>query len=219
MKSRKLDDIPKYDVIMAVKNGTDYLYESLNSIFRQSLQPNRVLLIDDYSTDQLKPFLSQEFPQVEYFLNPGVGQASALNYGIEISTSDYLAFLDADDFWEVNKQHKQVSILREMPSLSYVRSGLRNFESTDNDLSYREFKDSRSLGSSTFQKNLFLEFGCFSLDKGKAWLFDFFTRIKNVQYVSTGTIELNRRIHGMNSVIVERNEYLKDLFVFLRNKS
>ena len=38
-------------VVMATYNGERYIYEQLESIKEQTIQPNRVLIFDDGSTD------------------------------------------------------------------------------------------------------------------------------------------------------------------------
>ena len=56
-----------------------------------------------------------------FFLKENKGPAFCRNYGIQKSESDYLAFMDSDDFWPKNKLEKQLNeMLKNDYSFTYT---------------------------------------------------------------------------------------------------
>ena len=68
--------------LVPVKNGTKYLAECLNSIRIQSIKVDKIYVIDDHSTDNLKEVLRELDLESTYFASPRNGLAAALNFGI-----------------------------------------------------------------------------------------------------------------------------------------
>ena len=93
----------KVSVIVPVYNSAEYLAECLESIKRQSLQDFEVLCIDDASRDGSLSICGQFASDDERFrivaLEQNVGAAQARNIGIERAAGEYIAFMDADDWY------------------------------------------------------------------------------------------------------------------------
>jgi len=84
------------DVIIPIFNQTKYLEAALNSCLKQGILKKNIYLIDDCSSD------SPEKIAMKYGINflktdTNSGPAAARNLGIKNSSSEYIAFLDADD--------------------------------------------------------------------------------------------------------------------------
>src|ERR671919_44147 len=97
-------------VVVPVYNGEVYLRPALDSIFRQTLLPAQVLVIDDGSTDGSAE-VARRCPNVELLRQENLGAAAARNRGVEAARGELLAFLDADDLWTPEKLHCQVDCL------------------------------------------------------------------------------------------------------------
>jgi len=108
-------------VIIPVYNGERFLERALKSVFEQDYQPLEVLVIDDGSTDATAR-IARSRPEVRYFYQPNQGHAAAKNTGIEKSRGEFLAFLDADDYWAPPKLRLQVGFLESNPTVGYVLS-------------------------------------------------------------------------------------------------
>lgn len=91
----------KIDVLLPVKNGKDYLAESLDSVLAQTFKDWRLLVLDHGSTDgsrELAEAYQRRDPRVVVRSFPQAqGLSGLLNAGIEISDCDYLMRHDADD--------------------------------------------------------------------------------------------------------------------------
>jgi glycosyltransferase involved in cell wall biosynthesis len=102
------------DVVIPTFNETKNLVRAINSVKNQSYKVNRIIVIDDGSKDEVTKFLSEEYKSdslVELILKqhyglPGVSR----NLGISMSTADWIAFLDADDYWDHVKLEAQLEI-------------------------------------------------------------------------------------------------------------
>lgn len=88
-------------VIIPVYNGALLINRCLNSVFDQGNFPNlEVIVIDDGSTDNSTELVRNYSKRVQLFQQKNQGPAAARNRGIEAATGKYLAFLDADDYWD-----------------------------------------------------------------------------------------------------------------------
>ena len=93
---------PLISVIMPVYNGGSTIRQAVESVFCQNI-PLELLVIDDGSTDQTSEVLSvyQNRPDFHYLKNPhNIGAAASRNRGVQEAHGQYVAFLDADDWWE-----------------------------------------------------------------------------------------------------------------------
>ena len=98
-------DFPEISVVMPVFNGEDFIEEAIQSVVIQSFLDWELIIIDNYSTDNTKSIIDTfRDGRIKYlqFRNNGV-IASSRNFGISQSQGEFIAFLDADDFWYPNK--------------------------------------------------------------------------------------------------------------------
>ena len=76
----------------------------MNTIQNQTLTDIEIICIDDASTDgsgDMLDALSKEDKRiVVYHIKEAIGAAQARNIGLELATSPYVIFLDADDLFE-----------------------------------------------------------------------------------------------------------------------
>jgi len=99
-------------IIIPVYNGSLLIDRCLNSVFNQNGDYIlEVIVVDDGSTDNSLEVL-EDYPQPLIILKQAnQGPAAARNKGIEKTTGKYLAFLDADDYWEPTFLKETVSFL------------------------------------------------------------------------------------------------------------
>lgn len=101
---------PKVSIIVPVYNVEKYLDRCMQSLLGQTLKELEIILVDDGSPDN-SPALCDNYEsasdnlhwpiiKVIHKINEGLGFAR--NSGLEIATGEYIAFLDSDDFVDVN---------------------------------------------------------------------------------------------------------------------
>lgn len=94
---------PKLSVIIPVYNVESYLNRCVDSIRNQSLPDLEIILIDDGSTDssgRICAELARKDSRIIVIYKHNEGQGIAKNYGLEIATGKYVAFVDSDDYME-----------------------------------------------------------------------------------------------------------------------
>lgn len=115
--------MPKVSVIIPVYNGEKTIRETVESVLNQTLSDFELIIIDDGSTDSTLDVLStikDSRLKVVSYSNAGV--SASRNRGIELASGEYIAFLDADDFWTPDKLEFQVKALAANPQASVVYS-------------------------------------------------------------------------------------------------
>ena len=95
-------DLCPVSVVIPLYNKVDHVERAIQSVKRQTVKPAEIILIDDASTDG-GPQLVEKFRSDGFRIlkrdRPGAGGYAARNLGIEHATSEWVAFLDADDVW------------------------------------------------------------------------------------------------------------------------
>nr|WP_304969906.1 glycosyltransferase [uncultured Schaedlerella sp.] len=93
----------KYDIIIPIYNIQQELGKCLDSISRQTYGDFRAIMVDDGSTDQ-SPVIAKSYaagdPRFEYYRKENGGLSDARNFGIAKASSEYILFVDGDDFLE-----------------------------------------------------------------------------------------------------------------------
>jgi glycosyltransferase involved in cell wall biosynthesis len=103
----------KVSVIIPVYNGTNYLREAIESVFAQTYRNYELIVIDDGSKDGTWKLIQSYGDRLRGFRKENGGVASALNYGIQQSTGDYIAWLSHDDLFLPSKLERQMDFLRQ----------------------------------------------------------------------------------------------------------
>lgn len=88
-------------VIIPCYNDGDFIRKALDSVLSQTLQPDKIIIIDDGSdlpTKKVLDKISHKLVEIVYQKNQGVSVAR--NNGIKHSKTSYILTLDADDYFE-----------------------------------------------------------------------------------------------------------------------
>lgn len=97
--------MPKVSIIVPIYNVEKYLDRCMSSLLNQTLKDIEIIMVDDESPDNC-PQLCDEYARkdervkVIHKKNGGLGLAR--NSGLEIATGEYVAFVDSDDFVDIN---------------------------------------------------------------------------------------------------------------------
>lgn len=96
----------KVSVIVPVYKVERYLEKCLKSLLYQSLTETEILVVNDGSPDDSQKIIDRYarlFPQkIVSFQKENGGVAAARNFGIERAHGEYIAFLDGDDFADLD---------------------------------------------------------------------------------------------------------------------
>ncbi|HJB17086.1 MAG TPA: glycosyltransferase [Candidatus Blautia excrementipullorum] len=104
---------PLVSVVMPVYNGEAYIQKAVDSVYLQEV-PLELLVIDDCSADNTRKVLTpyMERADFHYFRNDAnCGAAASRNLGVQKARGQYIAYLDADDWWTEGKLRAQLDVL------------------------------------------------------------------------------------------------------------
>ena len=144
---------PDIDIIIPNYNKAKYLNQCLDSILSQTYKNWKIYLVDDNSHDDSTKILKkyENIDNINFFLlKENKGPAFCRNYAIDKSSSEFIAFMDSDDFWPKDKLKKQIN---EMLKNDY------NFTYTD----YNFFLNNNEKKIKTVKMPLFLDYKNFIL--------------------------------------------------------
>lgn len=91
-------------VVIPLYNKEQEVERMLRSVIEQSLTPHEIIVIDDGSTDRSATIVKEVIKQhpdagIRLICQPNSGVSAARNRGIQEAQTEYVALLDADDYW------------------------------------------------------------------------------------------------------------------------
>jgi glycosyltransferase involved in cell wall biosynthesis len=137
--------MPKVSVIIPTYNCARYVAQAVESALGQTYSDLEVIVLDDGSTDNTPAVMRQYEGKVRYIRQENRGLPAARNRAIKASSGEYIALLDADDWWEPNKLSEQVPVLDGDPDLCLIYSDLEVIH--DNGDVIKSFLSSRPLAT------------------------------------------------------------------------
>lgn len=89
----------KISVIVPVYNTGKYVERCLDSLIHQTIKEEiEIIVVNDGSTDHSGEIIKKYGKQVKYYAKENEGIAKTRNFGIEKATSEYILFVDSDDY-------------------------------------------------------------------------------------------------------------------------
>jgi len=114
----------RVSAIITAYNHEHFISDAITSVLAQTRPVDELVIIDDGSTDDTLKVVSRFLEKgVRYIWQTNLGEGMARNRGIQETSGEYIAFLDADDIWLEDKTQKQLDFLQTHPDVAMV-SGL-----------------------------------------------------------------------------------------------
>ena len=119
----------KVSIIIPVYNAEKFIGKTRESVLNQTYKNWEMLLFNDKSKDDSLKIIKKYSEKDERIKvidsKENVGVVVARNKLIEIATGEFIAFLDADDYWREQKLEKQIKYMKEQNALisctEYIR--------------------------------------------------------------------------------------------------
>lgn len=97
-----------FSVVTSAYNAEEYLERAIDSVVGQSYKDFEYVIVDNGSTDNTRSIIqrySEMYPGIVKgkFVDKNRGISGGRNFGIEHTTGKFICFLDADDYWSLNK--------------------------------------------------------------------------------------------------------------------
>jgi len=198
-------------VVIPVYNGKQYLGEAIKSVLAQSYRLMEIIVVDDGSTDGSVQIVRQ-FEGVSYHHQTNRGAASARNLGVHLARGEFIAFLDADDLWAVDKLVRQITAFRSDSYLDIVFGYVKQFYSQElgDDIKKRlripvETLPGLHVGTMLIKRGAFLRVGSFVTNWEIGEFVDWYARAME-QGLKTRMLSdtvMRRRLHKTNQGVIK----------------
>jgi len=114
-----------FSVIIPLYNKADYVQKAIESVLAQTCQKFELIVVNDGSSDNsLEVIHNLQLSTINYQLSTinyqlltqtNQGVSVARNNGVKAAQYDYIAFLDADDWWEPSYLEEMKRLIEEFP--------------------------------------------------------------------------------------------------------
>ena len=106
--------MPKVSIIVPVYNVASYIRQCIDSLVNQTYENIEIICIDDGSTDESGEILDEYAKtdsRIKLLHTSNSGVSSARNTGLSLASSEYLLFVDGDDWIDTATCQKAISII------------------------------------------------------------------------------------------------------------
>ena len=101
-------------VIIPTYNRVKFLPACINSVLKQSIPVEEIIVVDNNSSDGTVNYIRDKFKMVRVLIERNKGVSFARNLGILNSKNNWVAFLDSDDEWMPDKIQKQIELIKRL---------------------------------------------------------------------------------------------------------
>jgi glycosyltransferase involved in cell wall biosynthesis len=106
-------------VIIPTYNRAHLIRRAIDSVLKNLLPGDEIIVVDDGSTDNTTEILSAYGEQIRCIRGAHKGVGPARNLGIKAAKNPLVAFLDSDDEWFPDKLQLQRAVLDTRPELKF----------------------------------------------------------------------------------------------------
>ena len=117
--------MPKISVIMPAFNSANTIVESIDSVLKQSFSDFELIVVDDGSTDDTYDRVlgvSLDDCRIRLLQRSNGGVSAARNSALSVASGEYIAFLDSDDVYEMNRFESQLGVVEQDDSIGLIFS-------------------------------------------------------------------------------------------------
>jgi len=137
---------PRVSVVMTAYNTAKYLPAAIESILSQDEKNVELIIVDDGSTEDIRPALAPYEGKLRYIRRENGGLATACNTGLEAASADLVALCDSDDIHLPYRLSAHATLLEQSPGAAHVASDLHTWDG-EKIMIHSTLRDpSRSLG-------------------------------------------------------------------------
>ncbi len=112
---------PKISIVVPSYNHARFIPQCVESVLAQTMSDWEMIVVDDRSTDDsMAVWQSYADPRIKIFQNEqNLGTYGNQNRGVALASSDLIAILNSDDFWEPTKLELQLKALEKHPNAAF----------------------------------------------------------------------------------------------------
>lgn len=133
--------MPFFSVIIPLYNKEAFIENTMKSVLNQTFTDFEVIVVNDGSTDKsLEKVNGIKDSRVVISNQENSGASATRNKGLTLASSDYIAFLDADDLWLEDHLQTLYMLIQDFPQAGIFASRYQ-LVFKNNHVSTPEFKD------------------------------------------------------------------------------
>ncbi len=195
---------PLVSVVMAVRDGEDFLAEAIESALAQTHRPIEVVVIDDGSSDRSAEIATTFGPPVQCKSTPPHGLAIARNLGVAAARGDYVGFLDADDHWPLDRLSVQLEAIESAPPVDMVFGHELRFPANGN-----RPLPARTGATMLIRRDALRRVGPFATEWQVGEFLDWLLRAEELGLTTRmlSDVVIHRRVHDRNMTTRGRRHY------------
>lgn len=112
----------RFTVIIPAYNAAATIARTIRSVLAQSYKPYEIIVADDASSDATVEIVTREFATDVRLIKNTVnkGSSASRNLAMDVATGDYIAFVDADDYWHEHKLHILNEVLSKNKNIALI---------------------------------------------------------------------------------------------------
>ena len=140
-----------FSVLITNFNYELYVVEAIESALKQTLAPDEIIIVDDGSTDDSVALLQDKYganEKIKILTQKNSGQLAAFSTGLSAARGEFVAFLDADDWWDETHLARLLEIFCGCPEVDVVLTSLRVIGAPDRGACFHA-------GTSYYQKKIY----------------------------------------------------------------
>ncbi len=116
----------KISVIIPAYNAAPYIAEAIESCLNQTRPPDEIIVVDDGSSDDTASIAASFSPSVRLIRQKNAGVSAARNLAVESSSGEWIAFLDADDWFYPQKLELQERCAEQNPDAVLIYTAVQS---------------------------------------------------------------------------------------------
>ncbi|MBD2028214.1 glycosyltransferase [Leptolyngbya sp. FACHB-711] len=114
--------LPKVSILIPCYNADHWINQAIQSALDQTYPHKEVIVVDDGSSDRSLEIIKSFGDRILWETGENWGGNAARNRLLELSTGEWLQYLDADDYLLPEKIEQQVKYLAQVPNADIIYS-------------------------------------------------------------------------------------------------
>lgn len=112
--------LPRISVIIPAYNAAETIGKAIDSILVQSYPAHEIIVVDDGSEDATGESVQAYGDKVTYIRQVNAGPSAARNKGVQQASGEWIAFLDADDWYLPDRLRIHAEMIRDNTKLDFL---------------------------------------------------------------------------------------------------
>ncbi len=126
--------LPKTSIVIPTHNRALFLKAAIDSLLKQTVQPDEIIVVDDGSIDDTSHLLSTFGSKLNVISQAQSGRSQARNIGLARANGDFIAFLDDDDILPPTSIEVRAEYLNKFPQIDVVYTDALSIDGTGKSL-------------------------------------------------------------------------------------